>query len=502
MNQMKMGTLLTYVTQFVQIIITILYTPIMLRLLGQSEFGLYSLVISVTGVLSILDLGLGNTIVRYTAKYKVLKDKLTEYSLNGFYLILYTLIGLITLLLGLYIILNLNTIFSNSLSPEEIEKAKILIIISVINLSLSFPLGIFGSIMMAYEQFIFIKIISLVRIILNPCVMLPLLMNGYGSIAMVVVISSLNIISLLINIWYCFKKLKIKFHFNNWNSKLLKEISVFSFYTFLILIVDKIYWSTDQIILGINQGTKEVSIYSIGATFSTFFITFTSVISSLQLPRFTKLVTSGASDKIISDQFIKLSRFQFIIGCFIYGGFLYIGKDLIILWAGKGYNNSYYIALIIMTSLLFAVVQNSAIAVVQAKNLNHFRSIAQLIIALINIGLTIPLSIKYGGLGAAIATSVTYLIGNNIIMTIYYHKKAKLNMIELWLQLIRFVPSFLILMILLIFINLIDFSGSYFSLIVKVILYSGFYFTTIYIFNMNKYEKSFISSIWVKLKLN
>lgn len=68
MNQRRWGAILSYVNIIATIVVGLVYTPIMLRLLGQSEYGLYSLMGSLVGYLSVLDMGLGNTIVRYTAK--------------------------------------------------------------------------------------------------------------------------------------------------------------------------------------------------------------------------------------------------------------------------------------------------------------------------------------------------------------------------------------------------------------------------------------------------
>lgn len=70
-----MGALLSYVNNIATIIVGLAYTPIMLRLLGQSEYGLYSLVGSIVGYLSVLDMGLGDTVVRYTARNRVDETK-------------------------------------------------------------------------------------------------------------------------------------------------------------------------------------------------------------------------------------------------------------------------------------------------------------------------------------------------------------------------------------------------------------------------------------------
>ena len=66
----KRGAILSYVSIIISTIVQLLYTPLLIRMLGQSEYGLYSLVSSIIGYLTVLDLGFGNAIIVYTAKYR------------------------------------------------------------------------------------------------------------------------------------------------------------------------------------------------------------------------------------------------------------------------------------------------------------------------------------------------------------------------------------------------------------------------------------------------
>ena len=74
-NQLKIGAFLSYVSLAIGNIISIIYTPIMLRLLGQSEYGIYNISNSIIGYLGVLDFGLGNAVIRYTSQYRALEDK-------------------------------------------------------------------------------------------------------------------------------------------------------------------------------------------------------------------------------------------------------------------------------------------------------------------------------------------------------------------------------------------------------------------------------------------
>jgi O-antigen/teichoic acid export membrane protein len=260
-NQLKVGALLSYASIFVYIIIGLLYTPIMLRLLGQSEYGLYSLIGSVVAYLSILDLGLGNAIVRYTARNRAVGDKEAESSLNGMFIALYSVIAVLTIAIGAVLYINIDNMFATSLSAIELQKAKIMMLLLIFNFAVSFPLGVFGSLIQAHEKFVFFKLLGIVRSVLNPLIILPLLFLGYGSVAMVVVHTVLNITFLLINMIFCFRVLHIKIYFKKFDWVLLQEIAGYSFFIFLNVIVDKIYWSTGQFILGIVSGTVLVASY-------------------------------------------------------------------------------------------------------------------------------------------------------------------------------------------------------------------------------------------------
>ena len=158
MNQRRWGAILSYVNIIANMIVGLLYTPVMLRLLGQSEYGLYSLIGSVIGYLSVLDMGLGNTIVRYTAKNRVDGTPQREAELNGLFLSVYSLVGLFCIVIGAVLYININNLFGETLTADELQRARIMMILLVCNFAFSFPLSIFASILNAYEKFIFLRV--------------------------------------------------------------------------------------------------------------------------------------------------------------------------------------------------------------------------------------------------------------------------------------------------------------------------------------------------------
>ncbi|MFF6015229.1 oligosaccharide flippase family protein [Lysinibacillus fusiformis] len=444
MKEIKIGAILSYLTIGCTMISSLLFTPFMISLLGQKEFGLYSLMIVLVGYLSILDLGLGNAIVRYIARNRAIADKALEASLNGFFLKLFMGIGCLTLLIGFFLFSQVHIIFGQSLSGDQLAKAKVMGYIMTISVAVQFPLGVFTSILQAYEKFIFIKLTTLLQVIVQPLTMLFFLLQGTDAVTLIYIIAIYNILFLVLDAIYCMKVLSIQFTFTLKNIKLIKEIFIYSFFIFITVIVDKIYWQTDQVLLGIFKGTEDVAIYAVAMQIVLIFMSLALAISGLFLPRISMLVTKEDGLVEINQLFIKVGAIQFLVVGYILGGFFLFGKEFLLLWLGKDFMAIYAIVLIIMVPFSVDLIQNLGINVLKAKNLFKFRTILLMIVAVVNIVVSIPAIYFYGKIGTAIITACSLFIGNVVIMNIYYYKKIGLDILGFWRTISRLVLAFIL----------------------------------------------------------
>ncbi|WP_285394575.1 oligosaccharide flippase family protein [Lysinibacillus sp. fls2-241-R2A-57] len=432
MKEIKIAAVLSYITIGCTIISSIIFTPIIISKLGQEEYGLYSLMIVLVGYLSILDLGLGNAIVRYISRNRATDDKALEASLNGFFLKLFIGIGFITLFIGFLLFSQVDVIFGKSLTVEQLDKAKIMGYIMTISLAAQFPLSVFSSILQAYEKFIFIKLTALLQVIIQPLTMLFFLLQGTNAVTLIYIVAIYNALFLLIDAIFCLKVLAIKFTFKMNNRAFIKEIFVYAIFIFITVIVDKIYWQTDQILLGILKGTEDVAIYAVAIQIVLIFMSLALAISGLFLPRISILVTQEDGLVHINKLFIKVGSMQFLVVGYILGGFFLFGKEFLTLWLGKDFIAVYYIVLIIMMPFIIDLIQNLGLSVLKAKNLFKFRTILLICVAVGNIFISIPAIYYYGKIGTAIVTACSLFIGNVVIMNIYYHKKIKLDIYSFW----------------------------------------------------------------------
>ncbi|WP_407537238.1 oligosaccharide flippase family protein [Cetobacterium somerae] len=296
-NELKIGTALSMMTIITSSVIQILYTPLYMKYLGPGDYGINSLVQSIMGYISILNLGLGNTMLRYTTRYRAEGKIEEEKSLNGMFLVIFSILMTIAFIIGVYIYINIGKFFGERFTLVELEKTKAVFIILALNVIISFPMGIFSTNITSREKFIYQRGVKLITIILNPIVGAILMINGFGLIAVTVSTVCFAILSYFFDMIYAFK-LGVKIKFSKFNNDILKEIFVYSFFIFLNVLIDQIYWGTDRVIIGKYVGVQGIAIYSVGAIFNTLYMGFASAVSGVLFPRINRLIVEEKHQEV------------------------------------------------------------------------------------------------------------------------------------------------------------------------------------------------------------
>lgn len=501
-NQLKAGVVLNYVVIFLNTVVGLLYTPYMLRMMGQSEYGLYSLVASVIAYLTVLDLGFGNAIVRYTAKFRAEKKTEEQYEMFGMFFLLYLVIGIIAFGIGLGLYFNVGTLFGDTMTAVELDRARIMMLLLVANLAFTFPMSIWGSIIQAYEDFVFQKSLNIIRIILNTAVMICLLHFGYKAVAMVVVQTIFNVLTLVVNFIYCRRKLNIHiyFRFKHFHWGFLKEVAIYSFWIFLNAIMDRVYWSTGQFVLGAMVGTAAVAVFAIAIQLEGMYMQFSTAISSVFLPKVTAMVATNRSRKEISDLFIRTGRIQYIVLAYILSGFIIFGRQFIELWAGAGYSDAYIISLLFFIPLTVPLIQNLGITILQARNEMKFRSVLYIIIALVSLAMQIVLTRFFGGIGCSMGVSGALVVGQILIMNVYYRRRQDLDIKTFWKEISKMsiIPIVLIFSSMLVIRHFfaLDTWG---KLILGIAAFSLVYIPLFFRFSMTDEERNLFISMFHKI---
>ena len=161
------------------------------------------------------------------------------------------------------------------------------------------------------------------------------------------------------------------------------------------MIFDQIFFKTNQVILGVISGTEEVAVYSIASLIYMNYMALSLAISGVYLPHITEMVAKQEPIKTLSNLFIRIGRLQYFLLALVASGFIIFGRQFINIWAGDGFNNAYFITLLIIIPFTVDLIQNIGLSIMQAQNKYDFRAKVYFVMGLFNLCLAIPLAIQF-----------------------------------------------------------------------------------------------------------
>ncbi len=497
-KQIKAGAILGYVNYAVTMLIQLAYVPILLRLLGQAEYGVYQLVASVISYLSLLNFGFGGSYLRFYSQCK--GDKKKEDSLNGSYFIVFCIFAIIAFIAGIILTVNTKVVLGTKLTANELDLAQKLMFIMAINMAISFPISVFSAIVTSRECFIFQKVVELLKSVFNPILVIFALLLGYGSIGLVLASTVLTVIAAGINIWYVLVKINAGFDFHKFNMKLMREVGAFSFFIFLNSIIDQINWNVDKFLLGRFVGSVSIALYSVGAQINNIYIQITDMLATVVAPR-VNVIAANEKNPLpkLSALWIKVGRMQAMLVLAIISGFVIFGKEFIVLWAGQEYGSAYYITLLLIIPVSIPLCQTLGVDIQRALNKHQYRSFVYAAVAIANLFISIPLVKIYGAIGAALGTTIALLVGNVLIMNIIYKKIIGLDVLEFWKSIATLVPSVVPSIICSFLYKKFIIIDRWSTLLIGCVLFMVVYIISLYLYGINQEEKEMLSPMIRKI---
>lgn len=503
MNQRKLGIFLSYFNIALQVIIGFLYVPILLHFIGKSEYGLYQLMGSLIAYFSIMDFGLSAAVIRFYAKYKALKDSIGMENILAISVRGYGTVTVLALAIGFVCYGFLDVIFAGSMTVSEVNEAKQIFLLLLLNIVITLSTMVFRSVINAHERFFFLKGMETIQLVLQPILVVLVLQRHPSAFSVAAVQTVLNLVLSGARVYYCFHDLHVKIHFHYWNHELFSEFKKLALSVFAVSLIDQIFWKTNQIILGIISGTTAVAVYSIASLIYMNYMALSTAISSVYLPHVTGMVARKEPISNLSELFIQIGRWQYYLLALVATGFIIFGKQFIALWAGPGFEDSYFITLLIILPFTVDLIQNIGLAIMQAMNRYDFRARIYFVTGVLNLLLAIPLGIKYGGIGCAVATGISMIVGNGFIMNWYYAKEIHLAIDSFWKQIgkISFVVTGCLGVGGLINAYLWP-RGNILLFGLKILGYTIMYISAIYLMAMNQTEKNKINQILMKFRIS
>lgn len=491
-NTIKKGAIISYVTIFLNIAITFFYTPWMIRKIGVSDYGLYSLVYSFISYF-ILDFGLSQAIQRFIAIYRAEGNEKKVAQMVGITTRVYLIIDAIIFLVLFVLYFFISNIFTG-LTTNEIERLKGLYIIAGIFSVLSFMFKPMAGAMMAFEYFVeekALEMLNRVGAVIGVCIALSM---GADVFALILINGAFSLLSSVLKLVVFKKKSKLDIQWRYFNAGELKGIFSFSMWTFGSGLAQRLRFSLVPSVLGIFSNSSEIAIFAMGISLEGMVSTLSSAINGLFLPTVSRMVHNQKREDI-DNLMIRVGRIQLYIIALIFIGFVFFGRPFLKLWVGNDFLNVYWVLILLIVCNFVSLTQRIAEDLVYVENRIKDTTIRILICSLLGLGVGCVLAPKYGAIGAAIGTGLGLCI-YQIIINVYYQKKLNLNIKKFFCNChLKVLPVLVIFSTVFFFVQSCFVFNTWIKLFLGIFAFAMVYIVISYLFIFNKEEKQLVRSI-------
>ena len=298
--------------------------PYTIRVLGSEEYGLWILVASATGYLSLLVLGTPMASVRFLSKSIAEKDYKKVNEIVGGFAGLYLMLGLLCLVVGAIIYALFPVLFN--VPAEHTESAQRALVIVVFSIAGGFIGRLPGAVFAAHQDFVIRNLILAAAVVLR-LVLTLVLLDLAPSIITVAIIQLIHILFEFLVSTYVMHRTypEIRLSFKKFETGTLKEIFSFSIYVLILNLGIQLSYQTDALVIGAFSEVSQITFYSVANSITIYYMEFIVAIAMVVMPNSTKLHTEGRMDDLRA-MFLKWSKLSLALtmaGCLfllIFGG--------------------------------------------------------------------------------------------------------------------------------------------------------------------------------------
>ena len=489
---------MSYVYMVVNIIVQLVYVPLLLSCIGQEEYGLYQLIGSIMAYIVSINGILAAGVGRYYCMYKAKGDELMMENTLAIAKRMYWVMSAVTLAIMVGVTAVFRFAYASSFTPVQVDECSVMLLVLGVNCVVTMNNTINISVITASERFFFLKGSQIVALVVQPALVIFLARSFPSALTVTFVVLLMNVLCATAQRTYAKNVLKVKYTFHVWDRSLARGLIGFSASIIMVTLADQIFFKTDQLIVGYLFGAGPVAIYAVGAQIYVAYMSIGTAISSVFLPKVSTLYHHDHDIFAISELFAKVGRLSLIVCLLVLGAFVVLGPDFMTLWAGDLYFDSYLIAIIVMVPFTIDLIQNLGLTILQVIDKYYFRGAMYLAIAVLNVVLTVILLNVVGLVGAAASTAIAMFVGNGVVMNWYYKVKVGLDINGFWRQMIPIVlPTVLLVAVFAVIYWVLPFPhASWPTFIAAGLIWIAAYATVLWNFSMNAYEKGLVRSIF------
>jgi O-antigen/teichoic acid export membrane protein len=394
-----------YLVYAASIVVGLALTPIVIRELGKTAFGVWAFIASVAVFLRVLDLGLGPTLVRHSAYYRGRRelDRVGELASSG--LLLYAVIDAVVIGAGVVFAWVVPSLVD---APESlVHDARVAALVVVATLALELPLGVFGSLMKGQQRYDLVNLGALVSLATYAALVVGVLTARPSVVTLALITLAVTLVRVATPALLVRRELPaLRLSRRLVSRARVRELLSFSGYAFVSHIAAKIVFSADAILIGIFLGARAVALYAVASRLFALGSGVAGTGSDLLLPAYAE-AEGRADERRQAGYLLGGLRASTAAAVLVGAPLLLLPGWVLAAWLGGGFEESETTLMLLAATLLF--VQPTAVMSQYLLGRGRPRPLAavQIAFGLVNVAVTAAALAVVGTIwSAALATLV------------------------------------------------------------------------------------------------
>ncbi len=398
----------------VNILVGVFLSPFILHRLGDTAYGIWILIFSVTGYYGLFDLGIRSSVVRYVSTYTATGDQEGLAKLINTSLATYTAIGAVAMAVTLTGSLFVDHLFR--IPTAFLETARLLFLMVGTAVALGFPGGVFGGILEGLQRFYFVNLTNVVSTLLRAALIVFVLHRGYGLLTVAAITVVLPLISSSARAFIALRVLPVRFGWSYVDRKAFREIANYSAVSFLLMIGYKLRYKTDEIVIGTFLSVTAITYFSIGDRLLDYAGELVGSLAQLFVPMAGQSHAKGDMNQLRTI-WIAGNRACALIIFPITAVLVILGKSVITAWVGAKYVAASYPVLVVLAiPMMFTLAQGASARILYGMAKHRTLAWVTLMESVTNLILSIVLIRPFGIVGDAFGTAIPLMCTSLVFM--------------------------------------------------------------------------------------
>lgn len=401
-----------------------LLSPIVAGTLGQSGYGMWTLVLSLTGYCGLLDLGIRSAVGRFVARYVARKDAASVNRTMAS--------ALVILLCGSAAALLATALLYWRFDSFQVDEAlraqgRLALLLAGLNVSLALPAGAFGALLTSLERYDVTSAISVGGAVVRAILAVQFLRSGHGIVGLALVVLGVSMCEYLaayVAARRLYPELRLLTRVNRAS---LHELLSFGIFRFVSTFANQLIFYTDAVVIGYFLNAAAIAPYAIAVSVITYGRTLVTLAADTIYPSAVRLdsLEDRAGQRRLLLQGMQMTL---LIGVPLCLGFLFLGRQFIGLWMGREYELSAPAVLTVLTLPLLTSFAHYPATLILAGMARH-RILAYVALAegVANLLLSVWMVQRFGVIGVAWATVVPHLITTMLVIPAYAIHTLQMN---------------------------------------------------------------------------